>query len=200
MFNFPAILFYSLWPFFWFPKTVIYPSQSFTFLYLFSSWLGYWSTQLRETKAVQVSTFYRKILTDAEWNKQLPKYSLNFLTCGVSHYNIVFSIKFFLNEYASLVRWHWHICMLNGDFWHAQTQSYDALTSKSHNCASYMQNHRNPNNNLLKYLCHVPFREKLQCRIFKKFCWLLRIPLIYWTVCFEINLQPEILNLRWDWD
>ena len=168
MFTFPAILFYSLWPFFWFPKTVIYPSQSFTFLHLFSSWLGYWSTQLRETKAVQVSTFYRKILTDAEWNKQLPKYSLNFLTCGVSHYNIVFSIKFFLNEYASLVRWHWHICMLIGIFGmprHKVMMPWQVNHTTVHHTCRIMQC-GNSDNNLSKYLCQCAseahsFRKKL---------------------------------------
>ena len=35
------------------------------------------------------------------------------------------------------------------DFGHDSTQSYDILTSKSHNYVSYMQNHMcgNPNNN-----------------------------------------------------
>ena len=48
-----------------------------------------------------------------------------------------------------------HLLAIKWDFEHAEIQSHDALASKSHNCASYMQNHLcgGPNSNLLKYLC-----------------------------------------------
>ena len=54
---------------------------------------------------------------------------------------------------GSLAQAHFHT--VKWDFGYVWPPSYDAFTSKSHNCKSYMQNNvcENPNNNLPKYLC-----------------------------------------------
>ena len=71
--------------------------------------------------------------------------------CGASD-----TIKVFLNECSVLAHWQRHICtLLNRILGMPGHKSYDALTSKSRNCTSYMQNHMciSPNNNPPKYLC-----------------------------------------------